>query len=298
MGPQLQRAAASGGGIEAQSTAMLCQALLSRATALAHRGRLDSAELVLSAMPAHTPRALDLMARIRAQQGRFADAGKLWAEAARLDPNNPAYEQGRRRAEQMSSAPWRRRSRPLLVVTCVLLLLVPAAAGLRGLRVRRPVESPRTAAAAPPAAVVSAEPPVAVSVPGVTATRDGQKLVLQFDAGVFAAGVQLSPEGSQLLAAVARQLEPRWSGLALGITGYSDDLPLKRRASFRDNEALAIGRADAAIRRMAAASRIPPSAWSIRRRMEAKCVQPCTTDGDRKKSRTVVISIAPAREPL
>jgi len=63
-------------------------ALLSRAKALAWQGRYENAELVLESLPHHSPEALDLLARIRAQQGLLREAATLWAEASRIEPGN------------------------------------------------------------------------------------------------------------------------------------------------------------------------------------------------------------------
>jgi nucleoid-associated protein YgaU len=80
---------------------VLRQAVVARAAQLARRGRYPEAEQVLLGSTAGrdaSPAALDLLARIRAQQGRFADAERLWSRATELDPANQTYAAGLRLA--------------------------------------------------------------------------------------------------------------------------------------------------------------------------------------------------------
>lgn len=113
--------------LEAQVGALMVQALLVRATALARRGRYDSAELVLTRVPRDLPEGLDLFARIRAQQGRMSDAVELWTKALDLDPGNPSFRDGLRKAERH---PWGPRIRLLLAFAATIVLVVGAGFGL------------------------------------------------------------------------------------------------------------------------------------------------------------------------
>jgi predicted Zn-dependent protease len=66
---------------------------LARATELAQSGRFLEAEAVLvqnGELP-EDPRALDLLARIAARQGRFSEARRRWEAAMRKDPANKGY---------------------------------------------------------------------------------------------------------------------------------------------------------------------------------------------------------------
>lgn len=72
------------------------QFLLAEATELAAARRYSEAEARLSAIKdgRKNPRVLDLLARIRAQQGRNAEAVELWQMAVQMDPANPDYRAG------------------------------------------------------------------------------------------------------------------------------------------------------------------------------------------------------------
>ncbi|MBN2547790.1 MAG: hypothetical protein JXB15_01430 [Anaerolineales bacterium] len=72
------------------------QATLARAHHLARSGQYQQAEGLLETLPdiESRPAALDLLARMRAQQGRLAEAEALWSKALALEPANPAYLEG------------------------------------------------------------------------------------------------------------------------------------------------------------------------------------------------------------
>lgn len=65
-----------------------------RAARLARRGDFQTAETLLAPLPLEgplAPIALDLKAKIFAQQGRFVEAELCWIEAIRQSPGNPSY---------------------------------------------------------------------------------------------------------------------------------------------------------------------------------------------------------------
>jgi type VI secretion system protein ImpK len=69
------------------------QIRFARATELARAGKYPEAESLLSppGQPAQVPRDLDLLARMAAQQGRYADARRFWEAALKIEPENNAY---------------------------------------------------------------------------------------------------------------------------------------------------------------------------------------------------------------
>jgi len=79
------------------------QIRLARATELAQSGRLLEAEALLLPNAALAPgtHELDLLARIAARQGRFAEARHRWSAALQIDPDNETY---RRCLEQLTPA--------------------------------------------------------------------------------------------------------------------------------------------------------------------------------------------------
>ena len=82
---------------EAQIALQNCfaQIRLARSTELAQAGRLLEAEAILThngKLPDHA-RALDLLARIAARQGRFDEARRRWEAAIQVEPGNEIYRQ-------------------------------------------------------------------------------------------------------------------------------------------------------------------------------------------------------------
>lgn len=77
-------------------TELLLQLELAQATELARAGRYAEAETVLTDLlnARELPAALDLQARIHAQQGRLSKARECWKRALQLDPGNDAYAAG------------------------------------------------------------------------------------------------------------------------------------------------------------------------------------------------------------
>jgi len=85
---------------------LVCQALLSKAASLARKGEYVAAAGVLRAFTDKEnphPRALDLLARIHAQQGRFSEAEACWQRALQIEPNHDSYLAGLKRIARMRS---------------------------------------------------------------------------------------------------------------------------------------------------------------------------------------------------
>jgi len=102
------------------------QFLLAEATELAAAGHYVEAEARLTAIPdgrKHAP-VLDLLARIRAQQGRPAEAVELWQMAVQMDPANPEYRAGLAYVEKASKGPFHPSRLPGLILRLLAGLLV------------------------------------------------------------------------------------------------------------------------------------------------------------------------------
>lgn len=84
---------------------LLIQLILAQATILARAGRYAEAEQLLTGLPdeQEAPAALDLHARICAQQGRWSEAREHWERALQLDATNEAYAAGLLRLEAEQS---------------------------------------------------------------------------------------------------------------------------------------------------------------------------------------------------
>lgn len=102
---------------------------LTVAAELARSGRYADAEQlaleVAGSSPTLLPVALDLLARIYAQQGRYLDAETCWQKALSLSPGNPQYRRGLDTILRERGHPLPRRLfRGLLVAALVALALL------------------------------------------------------------------------------------------------------------------------------------------------------------------------------
>jgi len=74
----------------------LAQLALAKAAELARAGNYQEAENLLTGLQGgkDLPAVLDLLARMRAQQGRLLEAEAFWKQALQHDPSNPVYLEG------------------------------------------------------------------------------------------------------------------------------------------------------------------------------------------------------------
>lgn len=248
---------------------LLDQMTLARAAELARARHYAEAEEVLSAGNEETnygPVTLDLLARMRAQQGRLAEAEKLWARASLLDPANPAYALALRRAVALRHG----SGRPIIVLlSLVACVIISALVGFwqwqRPPRARSAEAAPTPSAQTQPAAVPGQSPAPSqqpgvtsqglqsdaaqaptengINVRGITVTKAFDGLTLSFDDGLFQRGLTLKPGARERLRELSRQLKPYVGNSAIQIIGMTDELPTPRRARYRDNVSLGMDRA-------------------------------------------------------
>jgi type VI secretion system protein ImpK len=282
---------------------------ISQASELARAGRYSEADQLLSEIKTGDTSAavLDLRARIHAQQGKLSEAEALWTRAIHLDPANLDYGAALQRISRMQT---RRLAalRPLLstlaallcvvgVVSAVYLIERRRAREFRAALVQRPV-APTTApperhadavaAAAAQAgqaeqaerteARVSASPATLapaldIDVPGVRSSTDGDATVLMFDAGLFARGIELRPEGKAVLSALGKQLAPYAGRVAVNVVGHTSSLPVTKGRTFRDNGALGMQRAVTVVDYLRGAASLPPQMFSASSAGESRLPQ-------------------------
>lgn len=114
---------------------LLQQALLSKAAELARQGRHAEAAQLLAHTPTDRTEAVavvELLARICAQQGKFAEAEKHWTQVIALNPSHEGARRGLDRIAQIN----RRRTRPLIVAFFAGVVLTSTVAGAGWLFVR------------------------------------------------------------------------------------------------------------------------------------------------------------------
>lgn len=251
---------------EPTAQSLLNQLTLARARALARAGLYRAAEQLLYAPGKEAnsaPEALDLRARILAQQGRFDEAEKLWAQASALEPANAAYVNALRRVNKRQRHPALRRATVLTLVLC--LSAVALVFALRRFRAQTGAQPPQEAAtqagkineptpseasgrrqeSSPPASVSPDWQALAVDldVAGTTQSKDTNGVLIEFDEGLFARGTILKPVARERLAQLGSKLKSRADNISIEIIGLTDDLPLPFNSRYKDNIVLGMERA-------------------------------------------------------
>ena len=262
------------------------QLALSRAAESARRGDLDQAAAALGTLDDAGPEVLDLLARIAAQQKRWAEADQYWSQVQEIEPDDPAAAAGRETVAAILAG--RRRARPVLpivgavagvVVVAVLGVFAvqlgsddrPVAAGVaspsvdtsaqeRADRLARQlaaIEAQRRAAAAALASqlgVIEAK----VAGPGLIVQRQPGAVRILFEQGLFSQGAELTPAGQDALVVLGKRL----AGLhvAITVTGHSVVVP---GSSSSGGSGTALLRARIATQQLSRASGLPLTAFAL-----------------------------------
>ncbi|MBS1819346.1 MAG: OmpA family protein [Acidobacteria bacterium] len=242
-----------------------------RATDLARCGRYAEAEALLNGQefPTRTPAALDLLARIRAQQGRLTDAEADWREAARLEPANKSYQACLRRITVIQRRP---RRWVVALATAILIAIIVVVATLKNGtsvgQLKGVANDVSDVTTAPPAASVSPKKELpldpALSIPGAVVERGETETAVAFRFGLFVDGTRLKPEAKTALDALGRQLTAASGPLAVTIVGFTDDLPVAPWSRYRDNAELGLARAMAAYSYLRQATSVDPHVFTLR----------------------------------
>ena len=270
--------------------ALLRQAALARAATLARAGRYADAELALGSTEGEA--ALDLLARIRAQQGRLAEAQALWLEAARRDPGNAGYRAALGRLAAAGRwSPLRFWLRWLVAVALLLLVGWVFSTWMNG-QFRRAAALADHAQDETPAPRASEPLKLNLAIAGIAESVEGRETLLRFDQGLFGDRAALTPEAGKLLTDLGRRLGPLSSRIAVRVIGYCDDRPLSRTRRYHDNRALALARADAVVRHLTATTALPASTFNLQAGVGTPF--PNDTPANRVRNRTVEIRVARA----
>jgi type VI secretion system protein ImpK len=262
------------------------QLALSRAAESARQGDLDQAAAVLGTLDDAGPEVLDLLARIAAQQKRWADADRYWSKVQETRPDDPAAATGRQTVAAVLAG--RRRARPVLpivgavagvVVVAVLGVFAvqlgsddrPVAAGVaspsvdtsaqeRADRLARQlaaIEAQRRAAAAALASrlgVIEAK----VAGRGLIVQRQPGAVRVLFERGLFSQGAELTPAGQDALVVLGKRLDGL--DVAITVTGHSVVVP---GSSSSGGSGTALLRARTATQQLSRASGLPLTAFAL-----------------------------------
>ncbi|MFV2022538.1 tetratricopeptide repeat protein [Micromonospora sp. LOL_023] len=294
---------------------------INRASAAARRGDLDEAARLLTALGTPESAALDLLARIRAQQGDWSAADELWSRVQRFDPDHPGAADGRRVVGAILAG--RRRRRPVAspgrVATAAGMLVVAFAGGLVAVSGNGTAETTQPTAVASPstvdpalvrsrnradtlqrqlAEIEAAEAAAArrladqvaaisraLTMPGLIVTRRSGTVEVYFSEGLFVRDTQLTSDDAEPLTAVGRRLGEL--DCSITVVGHSVPVPGGRTSG---GSATALARARFAAMRLASASGLPLTAFTLR-----TADQPDNPFKEDARNRTVSLVLTPAQ---
>ncbi|MBM4091842.1 MAG: hypothetical protein FJ276_20800, partial [Planctomycetes bacterium] len=222
--------------------------VVSRATELAREGQYGDAESLLAALlPANMPAlGLDLLARIRAQQGRFPEAKALWLQISQLDPGDPG---ARAALERIAKRESRDRA--------------GTARGRPVGRGENHATPERETATAGRASEKSEE--LRVRVPGAVLQKVDNEVLVTFDFSLFSgAGAQLENRAKSALSILGWQLEPYVGNIAIEVVGQPDALPQDGESLPRDVAALGMDRAVAVFNHLIETTKLQSRMFTLR----------------------------------
>jgi len=276
------------------------RAQLAQAAELARRGHLAAAENLLGTLPREelgSPIALDLRARIRAQQGRLAEAAELWTQALQLVPGNGGALAGLDRIGRLQRRPvWFGVVWPVVVGAIVVLAVAFLVnKGIEELEAVRliPLERPVAPARDIPVPRTSAATLLTkLQTSGVALRLEKDAVTAVFDSGLFARGAELTPSGAALLTEFGRTLESQSDLISVEVIGSTDDLPLAAGSRYSDNYGLGLARAAAAIEHLRGTTRLPERHLGMRSTGDSEGPFPNDSPANRARNRTVTLRIA------
>jgi len=135
----------------------------------------------------------------------------------------------------------------------------------------------------------------AIRVDGVRITAEADSFTMVFDRGFFASMAKPSRWGRDRLEAIAEQIGPHISYFRLHIEGHTDNQPIRKSKQYRNNEALALDRAQVVAEILATEYGFPTDSMRATSVGNAAPPYPNNTSANRKRNRTVVLKLSRAR---
>lgn len=278
---------------------LLGRALLPKAAELARSGRYLEAECLLQHLVqegSELPAVFDLLARIRAQQGRLLEAQSYWADAIQLSNAKDFYRAALKRIERLQTGPpWLGRIRPLSIglglIFCFILIVAVTLNFLDELKTSTSKivkHNPVNPVIATP---IKEHPQIKISIPGIKVSTKDDQLVLVFETGLFLHHTELRSEAKTTLDLLATQLRPYIGKIQVVIEGHTDDLPIPKGWIYRDNVSLGLQRAVTVIDYLRLKGQLPAKMFKASSVGELHSLYPNDTLDNQLRNRTVVIKI-------
>lgn len=281
------------------AVSLLGKALLPKAAELARAGRYIEAEGLLQHLIQEgneLPGVYDLLARIRAQQGRLLEAQSYWADAIQLSSAKDIYRAALKRIERLQTGPsWIGKVRPLLLGLGLVMSLIIIMGVTLPFLGKLKASPPKVINHYPPVQVekkaVKNPLQVAINVPDVIVNHKDDYIELTFKKGLFLRQIELNPESRTTLDLLANQLRPYIGKIQVNIEGHTDDIPIINGWVYRDNVSLGLQRAVTIIDYLRLKGQLPAKMFKASSVGESHSLYPNDTPGNQMRNRTVVIRI-------
>ena len=288
------------------------QAVLSAATSLSREGKYTEAESMITSFTSGAkalPAALDLLARIRSQQGRLSDAEALWKHALQLDPDNQDFMAGLMRIARIQKRSTRKSIGVFLVLGIIGLLVVWLVGIIVNTQINRfrislvnemqtvlkapsTTSPPKDANFLPTIREESRSAHISIQVPGIIVEPQVDNVLLKFQQGLFQSGAQLTPIAERVLSELAKNLKPQISGQIIQVIGCSDDRTVRPGGLFSDNTSLRMARAVAVVDYLRRSEGLEKTSFVVKYPDRFNDPFPNTSEGDRLRNRSVIILIS------
>lgn len=277
---------------------LLSKALLPKAAELARAGKYLEAECLLEHLIQEgneLPAIFDLMARIRAQQGRLLEAQSYWADAIQLSNSKDIYRTALKRIEHLQTGPpWIGRIRQLIlglaILSCLFLITGVTITLLEKIRI--PDHSEKVGSARETAITPAKTPPqMNINIQGTMVKSKEDYLEITFMNGLFSRKTELNQEAKVILDLLAEELRPYEGKIQVNVEGHTDNLPILNGWIFRDNVSLGMQRAVTVIEYLRLKGQLPAKMFKASSVGELHSLYPNDTPENQMRNRTVVIRI-------
>lgn len=277
---------------------LLSKALLPKAAELARAGKYLEAECLLEHLIQEgneLPAIFDLMARIRAQQGRLLEAQSYWADAIQLSNSKDIYRTALKRIEHLQTGPpWIGRIRQLIlglaILSCLFLITGVTITLLEKIRI--PDHSEKVGSTRETAITPAKTPPqMNINIQGTMVKSKEDYLEITFMNGLFSRKTELNQEAKAILDLLAEELRPYEGKIQVNVEGHTDNLPILNGWIFRDNVSLGMQRAVTVIEYLRLKGQLPAKMFKASSVGELHSLYPNDTPENQMRNRTVVIRI-------
>ncbi|HKR59282.1 MAG TPA: OmpA family protein [Pyrinomonadaceae bacterium] len=277
---------------------------IARAADLAYRNHFEESETILAGVlrsDEQPHQALDLLARIRAHQGRFQEAQSLWNRAVVADPANQSYRLALTRISEINQRQIRSRVAPIFLVSGVgVVLLVALGYAAFRLAYQREVSNeigdtnPRIESSSKMDANGDGSP-LKINIKSATVKSDVEGLNIVFDFGLFPRGTELSPKAMATLDSLGQQLRTVIDSNIINVQGHTSATRLRSTGKFQDNAALGLARAVAVIEYLRSSQQLPAKTFIATTSGETESPYPNDSRENRLRNQTVTIRITSKR---